>query len=49
MRTVTLTEEGNQRMEEMLEEAGLLTPDTSLYDVENVSAGPPREPGAARS
>jgi preprotein translocase subunit SecA len=37
MRTVTLTEEGNQRMEEMLGEAGFLAPDTSLYDVENVS------------
>ncbi len=37
MRTVTLTEQGNQRMEEMLEEAGLLDAETSLYDVENVS------------
>ncbi len=37
MRTVTLTEQGNQRMEEMLEEAGFLDAETSLYDVENVS------------
>ena len=37
MRTVTLTEQGNQRMEDMLEEAGFVKPDTSLYDVENVS------------
>ncbi len=37
MRTVTLTEEGNQRIEELLEEAGFLKPDTTLYDVENVS------------
>ena len=37
MRTVVLTEQGNQRMEEMLEEAGYLAPDTTLYDVENVS------------
>jgi preprotein translocase subunit SecA len=37
MRTVVLTEEGNQRIEELLEEAGYVKPDTSLYDVENVS------------
>jgi preprotein translocase subunit SecA len=37
MRTVVLTEQGNQRMEEMLEEAGFLKPETTLYDVENVS------------
>ena len=37
MRTVVLTEQGNQHMEEMLEEAGFVKPDTSLYDVENVS------------
>ncbi len=37
MRTVTLTEQGNQRMEEMLEQAGFLKPETGLYDVENVS------------
>jgi preprotein translocase subunit SecA len=37
MRTVVLTEQGNQRMEDMLEQAGFLKPDTSLYDVENVS------------
>ena len=37
MRTVTLTEQGNQHMEDMLEQAGFVKPDTSLYDVENVS------------
>ncbi len=37
MRTVVLTEQGNQRMEDMLEQAGFLKPETSLYDVENVS------------
>ena len=37
MRTVMLTEQGNQRMEEMLEQAGFVKPETSLYDVENVS------------
>jgi preprotein translocase subunit SecA len=37
MRTVTLTEDGNQRIEELLQEAGFLQPDTTLYDVENVS------------
>jgi preprotein translocase subunit SecA len=37
MRTVVLTEEGNQRIEDLLEEAGYVKPDTSLYDVENVS------------
>ena len=37
MRTVVLTEQGNQHIEEMLEEAGFVKPDTSLYDVENVS------------
>ncbi len=37
MRTVTLTEDGNQRIEDLLEEAGFLKPGTSLYDVENVS------------
>ncbi|MGC2631256.1 MAG: preprotein translocase subunit SecA [Rhodomicrobium sp.] len=37
MRTVVFNEEGNQLMEEMLEEAGLLKPDTTLYDVENVT------------
>ncbi|WP_137391826.1 preprotein translocase subunit SecA [Rhodoligotrophos defluvii] len=35
-RTVTLTEEGNQLLETMLQEAGLLEGE-SLYDVENVS------------
>ena len=37
MRTVTLTEDGNQRIEDLLEEAGFVKPETSLYDVENVS------------
>ncbi len=35
-RSVTLTEEGNEHVERLLEEAGLLKGD-SLYDVENVS------------
>ncbi|MFD0915057.1 preprotein translocase subunit SecA [Pseudahrensia aquimaris] len=35
-RTVTFTEEGNEKLETMLEEAGLLK-GGSLYDVENVS------------
>ncbi|KAB2847671.1 MAG: preprotein translocase subunit SecA [Hyphomicrobiaceae bacterium] len=35
-RTVTLTESGNERMEELLGEAGLLE-GTSLYDLDNVS------------
>ncbi|MDX2264282.1 MAG: preprotein translocase subunit SecA [Hyphomicrobiales bacterium] len=37
MRSVTLTESGNERAEELLREAGLLQKDTSLYDIENVS------------
>ncbi|MGO9171621.1 MAG: preprotein translocase subunit SecA [Rhodomicrobium sp.] len=37
MRTVVFNEEGNQRMEEMLEEAGFLKEGTTLYDVENVT------------
>ncbi|MGO9486570.1 MAG: preprotein translocase subunit SecA [Rhodomicrobium sp.] len=37
MRTVVFTEEGNELMEQMLEEAGLLKPETALYDVENVT------------
>jgi preprotein translocase subunit SecA len=37
MRTVVLNEEGNQRMEEILEEAGFLKPETTLYDIENVT------------
>ncbi|MCP5084055.1 MAG: preprotein translocase subunit SecA [Alphaproteobacteria bacterium] len=36
-KTVTLTEQGNERAEELLQNAGLLQGD-SLYDVENVSA-----------
>ena len=37
MRTVVFTDDGNQLMEEILEEAGLLKPETALYDVENVT------------
>jgi preprotein translocase subunit SecA len=37
MRTVVFNEEGNQLMEEMLEQAGFLKPETTLYDVENVT------------
>ncbi len=37
MRTVVLNEEGNERIEELLVEAGFMKPDTSLYDVENVT------------
>ncbi len=37
MRTVVFNEEGNELMEKMLEEAGLLKPGTTLYDVENVT------------
>jgi preprotein translocase subunit SecA len=37
MRTVVLNEEGNQHMEELLAQAGFLKPDTTLYDVENVT------------
>ena len=37
MRTVTFTEEGNQHLEELLEEAGFIKPGGTLYDVENVA------------
>ena len=37
MRTVVFNDDGNQLMEEILEEAGLLKPETALYDVENVT------------
>ena len=37
MRTVVLDGAGQRAMEEMLEEAGFLKPETSLYDVENVT------------
>jgi preprotein translocase subunit SecA len=37
MRTVVLNEEGNLLMEQLLTEAGLVKPDTSLYDAENVT------------
>jgi preprotein translocase subunit SecA len=36
-RTVALTEAGNERMEELLQQAGLLTPGGSLYDIDNVT------------
>ncbi|MBC8049294.1 MAG: preprotein translocase subunit SecA [Chitinophagales bacterium] len=37
MRSVVLTEAGNEHVEVLLREAGLLEKDTTLYDVENVS------------
>src|SRR5262249_6257737 len=37
MRTVVLNEDGNERMEELLAEAGFLKTGTTLYDVENVT------------
>jgi len=36
-RTVTFSEEGNQRIEELLQEAGFIEPDTTFYDAENVT------------
>ncbi len=36
-RSVSLTEAGNERMEQLLEQAGLLTPGGSLYDIDNVT------------
>ena len=36
-RSVNLTEEGNDHVEQLLTEAGLLTENGSLYDIENVS------------
>jgi preprotein translocase subunit SecA len=36
-KTVTLTESGNVRIEELLGEAGLLTPGGGLYDAQNIS------------
>jgi preprotein translocase subunit SecA len=36
-RTVSLTEAGNEHMEKLLEEVGLLTPGGSLYDIDNVT------------
>ena len=36
-RTVALTEAGNEHMEKLLEEAGLLTAGGSLYDIDNVT------------
>ena len=44
-RTVTLTENGNERVEEILRESGLLREGT-LYDAHNVDDGPSRQPGA---
>lgn len=37
MRTAVFTDAGNERMEELLEQAGFLKPGTTLYDVENVT------------
>ncbi|MDZ4792329.1 MAG: preprotein translocase subunit SecA [Hyphomicrobiales bacterium] len=37
LRSVVLTEAGNEHVEVLLREAGLLEKDTTLYDVENVS------------
>src|SRR5579883_22401 len=37
MRTVVLNEEGNQKMEELLEAAGFLKAGSTLYDIENVT------------
>jgi preprotein translocase subunit SecA len=37
MRTAVFNEEGNERMEQLLEEAGFLKAGTTLYDVENVT------------
>ncbi len=37
MRTVTLTELGNERVEQLLHERGVLEEKSSLYDIENVS------------
>ncbi|RIA47226.1 preprotein translocase subunit SecA [Dichotomicrobium thermohalophilum] len=37
MRTVTLTEKGNEHVEELLKKEGLIKDDGSMYDVENVT------------
>jgi preprotein translocase subunit SecA len=37
LRTVTLTEAGNEHVEQLLDEMGILPKGTSLYDVENVT------------
>jgi preprotein translocase subunit SecA len=37
MRTVTLTEDGNERVEEILREMGVLKEEASLYDIENIT------------
>ncbi|MGB0087352.1 MAG: preprotein translocase subunit SecA [Rhodomicrobiaceae bacterium] len=37
MRTVALTESGNERVEELMRERGVLNEKSSLYDIENVS------------
>ena len=47
-RTVALTESGVEKIEELLRQHGLMTTG-SLYDIHNVGAGPPRQPGAARA
>ncbi|KAI94992.1 preprotein translocase subunit SecA [Rhodomicrobium udaipurense JA643] len=36
-RAVTFSEEGNQRIEEILQEAGFIEPDSTFYDAENVT------------
>ena len=47
-RTVTLTEVGTERVEQILGEMGLLN-DETLYDITNVSLVPSRPAGAARA
>ena len=46
-RTVSLTESGIEKIEQMLREAGLLK-EGDLYDAAQHHARPPRQPGAAR-
>ncbi len=48
-RTTTLTEEGNEFVEQRLHELGLLPADATLYDPESHDDRPPRHPGAARA
>ena len=47
-RTTNLTEAGNEHMEELLREVGVLT-EGSLYEAVNVTARPSRQPGLARA
>ena len=44
-RAVSFTDEGADAVEGLLRGAGLMT-EGNLYDIQNVSLGPPREPGA---